>query len=267
MSSRSMDQINANHAGHKNTATVMEHNANHEGHLSIHDKSVQVSWHLSTPNPQPNEDISVTIEIRDNNGKPLENFEISHEKKMHLIVVSKDLFFFNHVHPEYKGKGVFKVITRFPSGGEYKLVSDFVPEGAGSMTKHTWITVSGEPNQPEPIQPDQSLIKVVHGKQVTLSFDQLITVKPLTMTFTFKDSNTNNPITDLQSYLGAIGHVVVFSSDAEQYIHNHPIEEHTTGPEAKFMTSYPKAGIYKIWGQFKHDDTLFLVSYVVEVPS
>ncbi|MNO20663.1 hypothetical protein D3C76_104180 [compost metagenome] len=125
----------------------MDRNTNHEGHLSIHDESVQASWHLSSPNPQPNEDISVTIEIRDTNGKRLENFEISHEKQMHLIVVSKDLSFLNHIHPEYKGKGVFQVKTRLPSGGEYKLVADSVPEGVGSIAKNTWITVSGEPDR------------------------------------------------------------------------------------------------------------------------
>jgi hypothetical protein len=44
------------------------------------------------------------------------------------------------------------------------------------------------------------------------------------------------------------------------------MEEKVTGPEAKFMTTFPKSGVYKIWGQFQHENKVFIVPFVVKVP-
>ena len=66
--------------------------------------------------------------------------------------------------------------------------------------------------------------------------------------------------------IGAVGHVVVLSADASQYLHVHPTDEKAAGPDAKFMTTFPASGIYKIWGQFQHEGKVFTVPYVVKVP-
>jgi hypothetical protein len=73
----------------------------------------------------------------------------------------------------------------------------------------------------------------------------------LTMTSTIKDAKTKQPITNLQPYLGAVGHVVAISGDTETYLHVHPKNEHAKGPDAKFMTNFSKSGLYKVWGQFQ----------------
>ena len=69
---------------------------------------------------------------------------MNHEKLLHLIIVSKDLSYFNHVHPEYKGKGVFEIENEFPAGGEYRMVADFKPTDGNSMSKMEWVMVEGE---------------------------------------------------------------------------------------------------------------------------
>jgi hypothetical protein len=196
----------------------------------------------------------------------IENFDTTHEKKIHLIMVSKDLAYFNHIHPEYKGKGLFEITTQFPSGGDYKLFADFVPSGSSVMTKSEWVKLEGEVANPVPIQPESNLTKVVDGKEVTLAFNELAANKEIILTFTIKDEKTKKPITNLQQYLGAVGHVVTLTEDAEQYVHVHPMEEKVTGPEAKFMTTFPKSGVYKIWGQFQHENKVFIVPFVVKVP-
>jgi hypothetical protein len=185
---------------------------------------------------------------------------------MHLIVVSKDLSFFNHIHPEYKGNGVFEVTTRFPAGGDYKLIADIVPTGGSAMSKMDWTHIEGEFAVPEPIRPETDFTKVVDGKEITLSFDQLSANKELNLNFVIKDEKTKTPITDLQPYLGAVGHVVILTEDTEQYLHVHPIDETSSGPIAQFATSFPKSGVYKIWGQFRHNDQVFTVPFVVKVP-
>lgn len=226
----------------------------------------KTNWKLSEAQPQPNKPTNISIQINDAKGTPIEKFDINHEKLLHLIVVSKDLSYFDHIHPDNKGKGTFEIGTTFPKNGEYKLIADFIPTGGQQKTETHWIQVGGDKGTPAPIQPDTSLTKAVDGKEVTLSFDKLQTGKEVQMNFSFKDAASKAPITNLQPYLGAVGHVVIISSDVEQYIHNHPLDEKATGPDAKFATSFPKSGVYKIWGQFQQNGKVFTVPFVVQVP-
>jgi len=240
----------------------------HAGHGAETAKTedVKAAFLLTPDKPQSKQDAKVGIQITDSSEKAVESFEVSHEKKMHLIVVSKDLSYFNHIHPDYRSKGLFDITTQFPAGGQYKLFADFVPSGKSSTTKSQWITVQGDPAKPEPIQPDANMTKTVDGKEITLAYEPLKAGKEATLTFTIKDAATKKPITNLQQYLGAVGHVVILSDDAEQYLHVHPMEEKATGPDAKFMTTFPKSGIYKIWGQFQHEGKVVTVPFVVKVP-
>jgi len=228
-------------------------------------EDVQVEWELDD-NQASDKETLIRLHMT-NNGKPIEDFDISHEKLLHLIIVSKDLSYFNHVHPEYKGKGVFEIINEFPAGGEYRLAADFKPADASSMTKTQWVTVIGETAETEAVTVDDILEKSVDGKNVSLSFDSpLAAGKETTLKFTVNDEGTNQPITDLEPYLGSIGHVVVFSEDGERYLHVHALEDQGSGPDALFEITFPESGIYKIWGQFQKDGEVFTVAFVVQLP-
>ncbi|PGA44363.1 hypothetical protein COL84_30400, partial [Bacillus pseudomycoides] len=90
----------------------------HAGHTEKKAQDMNVSWHLSPSNPKENQKEKLAIEVKDSQNKPIEDYEINHEKKMHLIVVSKDLSYFNHIHPTYDRNGKFNVDVSFPKGGE-----------------------------------------------------------------------------------------------------------------------------------------------------
>lgn len=227
---------------------------------------VQAQFMLSNEKPAPNQDITIMIDIQQKNGNPIEKFDVEHEKQMHLIVVSQDLSFFNHIHPNYKGKGQFTVTTQFPTAGQYEVIADFAPNGIGAMNKSQWFTVQGNTPTPKPIVPDATLPKVVDGKAVTLSFDHLMANMELNLNFNIKDAETKKPVTDLQPYLGAVGHVVILSEDGGNYLHVHPIEGKAAGPDAKFMAAFPHSGVFKIWGQFQEKGKVFTVPFVVKVP-
>ncbi|WP_245683556.1 hypothetical protein [Paenibacillus pabuli] len=212
-----------------------------------------------------NEDSHLTILITDADGNPVKEFETGHEKRMHLIVVSKDLSYFNHIHPDYKGDGKFEIETSFPAGGEYQILADFVPKGGASTTPSEWVNVGGAAKAQEPVQADSNLVKEVDGKKIELSLSSTKANEDVNLTFNIMDAKTNEGINNLEQYLGAVGHVVILSEDAEQYLHVHPTEEKATGPKAEFMTSFPHSGIYKIWGQFQHDGEVFTVPFVVDV--
>ncbi|MWC29909.1 hypothetical protein [Paenibacillus sp. MMS18-CY102] len=241
----------------------MSHGSEHSDTATANTEAV---WTLSTDHPSPNTDITIKVKIRDGSGKPVEQFDINHEKKMHLIIMSKDLSYFGHLHPEYEENGEFTVTTQLPSAGEFKMYADYIPAGGTETTKSNWVTVQGTAPAPASITPDLDKEKVIDGKKITLEFDQIQANKELNLTFNIVDAKTNLPITDLQPYLGAVGHVVIVSEDTENYLHVHPTEENATGPDAKFMTSFPASGKYKIWGQFKQNGKTFIVPFVVNIP-
>ncbi|MCS7464350.1 hypothetical protein N0M98_30045 [Paenibacillus doosanensis] len=252
-----MDMSSSDHGAH----------AGHEIGETAKAAAVKAAFSFKPERPQAGKDTNVSIQISDSAGNPVDKFDVSHEQQMHLIVVSKDLSYFEHIHPAYQGKGVFDVTAKLPVAGEYKLFADFVPSGQGSVTRSQWVTVQGNAPKPQPIQPDASLTKTADGKEVTLATGKLEAGKEASLTFTIKDAATKQPITNLQPYLGAVGHVVILSDDAEQYLHVHPMEEKASGPDAKFMTTFPKSGVYKVWGQFQHEGKVFTVPFVVKVSS
>ena len=75
-------------------------------------------------------DIALEFHIEDPvTNKPVREFEIMHEKLYHLFVVSQDTKFFEHIHPVIQPDGSFKLGVTFPHPGEYRVLSDFYPEG------------------------------------------------------------------------------------------------------------------------------------------
>ncbi|HZG57429.1 hypothetical protein [Paenibacillus sp.] len=208
----------------------------------------------------------VRVRLGANDGTPIEAFDVNHEKLLHLIVVSEDQSYFNHIHPEYEGDGEFRIANVFPAGGRYRLIADFKPTNGDAMTKLTWVDVEGPRAEPAPVAPaDLPAVAVAAGTRVTLRADGLVAEAPTALSFALEDGATGEPVTDLEPYLGAIGHVVVLSEDGERYVHVHAEEAQGSGPAAAFEATFPKPGVYKIWGQFQRDGEVFTVAYAVEV--
>ncbi|OAB38248.1 hypothetical protein PMSD_07750 [Paenibacillus macquariensis subsp. defensor] len=244
----------------------MDHSGMAQEAGSTEAENVNAQFKLSKDKALPKQDTTITTTIQDKDGKTINEFDTVHEKKMHFIIVSKDLSYFSHIHPDYKGNGVFEVTTQFPTSGEYKMYADITPTGMSAMNKSQWITVEGEAVAQQPIVPDATLTKVVDGKSITLSIDDLMANMELKLNFNIKDAQTNEPVTDLQPFLGAVGHVVILTKDADKYLHVHPTDEKASGPDAEFMTTFPQSGVYKIWGQFQQNGKVFTVPFVVKVP-
>lgn len=225
---------------------------------------VKVKWELEKDEASDQgELIRVVVTI---NGEPIDGFELNHEKLLHLIIVSKDLTYFNHIHPEYKGEGVFEIVNYFPAGGEYRMIADFKPTNGNAMSKMSWVHVEGETAQPVNLKVDNLLEKTIDSMNVQLTVEPGLKAKgEQALKFTLTEGTSKKPITDLEQYLGSIGHVVVLSEDGEQYLHVHALEDQGSGPDAFFETKFPKNGIYKIWAQFQRKGKVFTIPFVVEV--
>lgn len=259
--------------GDADTSTSQVHHGqgeSHDGHLArTHQpSSEQGSYQVAFTFPSSlvsGKETELSIQITDHNGLPVNDFEVNHEKLLHLIIVSHDLSYFSHVHPLFVGEGRFSMNSSFPAGGEYKLFADFKPAGGKSTTLGEWVKVEGEPALHAALKADANLVKGVGDKEIELDLSSTRAKEESILTFHIRDAASKAGITDLEQYLGAVGHVVILSADTSQYLHVHPLDEKATGPEAAFATTFPEAGMYKIWGQFQHRGEVITVPYVIEV--
>lgn len=209
----------------------------------------------------------MTFIIKDKNGSPVKNFKTVHEKKMHLIVVSEDLAEFEHLHPALQADGSFKVRHAFRHGGKFLLYPDVTPENGTQVVQRMEMNVSGEPKTSEKLVADLNLRKTVEGITVTMKPEkepQALT--EMTINFIVTDEATGKPVTDLQNFLGELAHVVVISEDTRDFLHVHPMSSKKPGETSVMAhTTFPRAGIYKVWAQFQRNNRVITVPYVVNV--
>lgn len=250
---------------HHNADTPTGEHGGHGNEGMAAQADLNVSYTFASGEAKADENAELSIRIADRDGSAVNDFEMNHEKLLHLIIVNEDLSYFSHIHPDFKGNGEFTVDTSFPAGGNYKLFADFVPKGGSGTTLSEWVKVEGEEAEQAAVTADSKLVKAVDGKEVELALSGMKAGEDVTLTFNISDAQTKQGIGNLEPYLGAVGHVVILSADAEEYIHVHPLDEKATGPAAQFATSFPTSGIYKIWGQFQHEGKVFTVPFVVEI--
>jgi hypothetical protein len=245
----------------------------HEGHGSNHEGMTMPATHgdetttakLTAGNIQSGTETNLVIDIKAKNGQAIDKFETFQTKLMHLIIVSDDLQVFNHVHPLYKQRGRFEVQANFPQGGNYTLVSDYKPVGQAEQVSLMQVKVTGRPAALTTM--DFTKVKSISDTNVKLTVDSLKAGKETMLVFRMQQAN-GQPITDLQPYLGERGHLVIMKNSTPltrtDYIHAHAVQ-HGTGEEVHFMTTFPKAGKYKMWGQFNRNGKIVTADFWVNV--
>ncbi|MBM7587472.1 hypothetical protein JOC86_004045 [Bacillus pakistanensis] len=200
------------------------------------------------------EDGVITIDLKDENQNPPE-LEISHEKIMHLIIVSADLKDYFHLHPKDKGNGVYTEKFNLPENS-YKVFVDIKPKSLAYQVSPFELQVEeshGEHKEPS-LKADTTLTKTINDKAVELTTTELKVNNDVTLSFDTK-GNTLDP------YLGALGHVVILDEKGEKFVHVHPASEEQT----VFETKFDQPGIYKLWGEFKFDGKVNSYPFVIEV--
>ena len=220
---------------------------------------------LTAPgNISPNTNVPFTITVQDLDGNAVANFDTFQEKLMHLIVVSDDLQFFNHLHPEYKDNGKFDVTANFPQAGGYTLFSDYKPAQSPEQISILKTEIVGTFSTAP--KPDFTTTKTFGTAKIDLSVSEPVIKagSEVRVKFDLQDAMTNQPLTDLQPYLGEKGHLVILKHSkaltASDYIHAHALKNTALG-KVEFMAKFPQAGHYKLWGQFNRDGKIVTADF------
>lgn len=208
------------------------------------------------------------IDVQNHQGQPVARFEPFQEKLMHLIVVSNDFQVFNHLHPTFEGNGRFEVKAKFPYAGGYTLFSDYKPEGEAEQVAVLKANVTGKSAPALVVNMRRS--KTISDTQVSLSLDkpEVKAGEEVGVQFGLRQAGNNQPVTNLQPYLGERGHLVILKQSSSltraNYIHTHADKNGST-EKVSFMTSFPEPGKYKLWGQFNRGGEIVVADFWIEV--
>lgn len=187
--------------------------------------------------------------------RPLRDYDVEHEREMHLIVVPRDLSGFQHEHPALDRSGMWHATIRPSAAGPYRAFADFTT--GGERTVLGWdLLVPGayRPAQlPDP-RPE------VRAGPYTVTLGTGVPTSGSEATLEFRVTRGAASVT-VDPYLGARGHLVILREGDLAYLHTHADED-----ALRFGAEFPSPGRYRAFLQFSHGGSVRTAAFTVEVP-
>jgi hypothetical protein len=189
--------------------------------------------------------------------------ETEHEKKIHLILVSDDLSWFDHIHPEYSADGSYQVTAKFPAAGTYKAFADYKPSGGNHVVDKQEIQVAGTAPAAKTYAGEK-----LTGSSANYSFElkptggKLLTGALMHISGIIKKDGREIDANTLDNYLGAKAHFVMISLNEKEYLHVHPSVDKG---QFDLHTNFEKPGIYRAWVQFNADGKIHTIDFTINV--
>jgi hypothetical protein len=186
-------------------------------------------------------------------GAPVTEFEVEHTKRMHLIVVRRDLTGFQHLHPVMTDDGAWSTPIELDDAGSYRVFADFNHDGE-SVTLGADLAVDG-PAEYEVLPVQQTETETASDYEVGVEGVAAVAGQENELAFNVVRRGRD---VDVEPYLGADGHLVALREGDLAFLHVHPVEHEEAadtgaqGDSIRFITEFPTAGNYRLFLQFKH---------------
>jgi Heavy metal binding domain len=215
--------------------------------------------------PRADQSVELIFAVNEpNSGKPVQDFEVLHERLFHLFVVSDGLDFFLHEHPLLGRDGRFRFRARFPKPGMYRLLCDFYPKGGTPQLLARTLLIPGTREMPLSLVPVSLTADLSEKNSLNMAVELVMQPRiPIAgmktlMFFRIK------PADGLEKYLGSWSHLLAFSDDLVDAMHAHPFLA-DGGPQVQFNMIFPRARIYRVWAQFQRKGIVNTVVFDVPV--
>jgi hypothetical protein len=191
------------------------------------------------------------LRILDAAGATVRDFDVEQARRMHLIVVRRDLRFYQHLHPVQGTDGAWTLPDlTLPHAGVYRAFADFRTDGA----QHTLgVDLFASGDFAALALPGPSERATTDGYDVTLH------EHPGEIGFLVRRDGAI--VGDLQPYLGARGHLVVLREGDLAFQHVHP--RSTPPPELAFELGSTQPGTYRLFLQFRHAGRVHTAAFTV----
>jgi hypothetical protein len=205
--------------------------------------------------------------VVDERGDILRDFDVEHTKRMHLVVARRDLRGFQHLHPEQAADGGWQTTLRLDEAGSYRVFADFTRDGE-AFTLAGDLRVDG-PADLKPLPAPASVAKSDGGYDVRLVAGRARPGREARLRFSI--TREGRPV-HTEPYLGAGGHLVALRDGDLAFLHVHPSEHADDQAEEHddsvgFEATFPTAGRYRLFLQFKHEGRVQTVAFTQEVES
>lgn len=226
--------------------------------------------------PRPGQPFTIRVAIVDPVSRaPVMDFNVIQERRLHLVVVGQDLGSFTHLHPEQHPDGSWTVSHTVPRPGFYRAFVRFSPfAGLPQVLARTFATngFTGDLTTSVPrLVPDRARAVVVGDVRVALAVDPDPIRAGLTGKLRYELTAGGRPVTDLEPYDNGWGHAFVLSEDALDSVRADAIEgvpadeiDPRGGPQLRFDATFPRAGRYRVWLQFKRHGVVWTAPLTVE---
>lgn len=216
---------------------------------------------------------TLEFRVRDSAGYPITQFAEEHTKLFHLIIVSRDLSYFTHVHPAYVGGGKFRIDwTPAMPEDDYAIYAQLRPQAASELSTvrfgvHVPSTVM---KASLPVTESTSPVTSGTSKLSVVAHAGGYAVGDNTVHFAVTDTRNGQPA-QLGTFLGARAHVIAVKAGAADrvFVHGHDMgstvqagggghgghggsggAQPAAAGELAFDLKFPEAGLYRLWVQY-----------------
>jgi len=246
------------HGGERSEAAPEVHG------LAVADGGLRVV--VDEPELRRGKPATLAFRIVEASGDAVRDFDVTHDKRMHLILARRDLTGFQHLHPEMATDGTWSTEVTLPEAGSYRLFADFSHE-QDAITLATDLRVDGSADLVDlPVSEPTAVSD--GGYDVRLDAAGARAGKESELRFSI---TRDGQAVRTEPYLGAGGHLVALREGDLAFLHVHPIEDGEHGETSEhddgvgFAATFPTEGRYRLFLQFKHAGRVQTVAFTQEV--
>lgn len=202
--------------------------------------------------PVAREKTTLTFAFTNSESQPVTDLMVHHGRRVHVVIVGKDLASLGHIHPQdfstdlqaEISSGVYSVEYAFPEAGKYivavdvmsakdELAQQFIVDVKGApdmgqassdMTLEKCFdghTDQGEDRYVDPVLVSETEVSCPAGYKVTLATAAKKIVAGEDTLLRFHFEKDGGPVTDLVPYLDAAFHLAVVPQSFDFALHSH----------------------------------------------
>lgn len=220
-----------------------------------------IAVHTVPVRVEPGQDTALHVVVTHADGTPVD-FELVHERLMHIMIIRDDLQHFAHLHSEDVGfidlgQGVFTINHEFPEPGKYRVMVEFTEKGI-TIAQPLDVAVAGD-YKPVPLSADFSVGKRFDNYVLQMQREERIVAGKGTV-LAFEISQNEIPVTDIDKFLGEKMHLAIWQEGLRYFEHGHPLQ----GEGIRFHVTFPSPGIYKLYPQFQHKGNVITGEFLIK---
>ncbi len=234
---------------------------NHAGFLDLTRLKYPVEMEIET-NPAADGSegaLDVVLDLRTPGGTPIAPHElaVTHTEKMHVMVIDPSLEDYHHVHPTPEGlSGRYDFEFTPTRTGVYRVFADIVPLQSRRQVIATGvIDMGGRGEAPVFFR---KTVSVVDGLRFELGGVPARLKTGRDYRFDLDVTDVSGAPIELETIMGAKGHMVAFDGEGKGFAHMHPVNSVASArsgqageeaPGLAFLFNVPNPGWYRVFAQ------------------